>query len=215
MKKTWLYAFTAAMALSMTACGSKTTETEPVETTMEETVETVEETTEEAVDVDETEEADESVDDAETEDGDTEESAELVSSDEASVAQTLLADFNAMIEENADISAQEIASSLISNEIILFAADTAPVEEGLLTGFGNTEITGFEDGVLFCPIIGSIPFVGYIFDLPEDADADEFAAFLEENANPRWNVCTEAEETVVETNGSKVFFVMSPISLED
>lgn len=199
MKKSLTYVLTAAMALSITACGNKTTETEPVETTIEETTmaETeVEESEEESIS------AEEGDDNVNAEDG-------------VSVAQTLLADFNALTEENADLSAEEIAASVISNEIILFAADTAPIEEGLLTGFGNAEITGFEDGVTFGPIIGSIPFVGYIFDLPDDADASEFISLLEENANPRWNVCTEAEETVVSSNGDKVFFVMSPISLED
>lgn len=198
MKKSLVYFLTAAMALSITACGGKATETTAEETAIEET--TMEETSEA-----ETEEASESEEETENSaDGET-----------TSVAHTLLADFHTLAEENADMSAQEIAASIISNEIILFAADTVPVEEGLLTGFGNTEITGFEDGAMFGPIIGSIPFVGYIFEASDEAAADELSALLEENANPRWNVCTEAEETVVETDGNKVFFVMSPISLED
>jgi len=37
---------------------------------------------------------------------------------------------------------------------------------------------------------------------------------LKDNANPRWNICTEAEETVVGSVDNKVFFVMCPKSFE-
>jgi hypothetical protein len=37
---------------------------------------------------------------------------------------------------------------------------------------------------------------------------------LKDNADPRWNICVEAEETVCEQVGNKVFFVMCPKSLE-
>ena len=127
------------------------------------------------------------------------------------VGETLLEDFK---NDNAG-TAQEIAERLISNEIIEFAGTTMPVEPGLVAGFDNAEITGFEEGVMFAPMMGTIPFVGYIFTLEEGADVEAFKSTLEENANLRWNICTEAEELTVDSEGNKVFFLMSPKSFEE
>lgn len=128
---------------------------------------------------------------------------------ETTVGSTLLADFYTKTG-----TAQEIADALLSNEVIQFMGATMPVEEGLLNGFGETEIKGFKEGVMFAPMIGTIPFVGYIFTLEEGADLDAFKALLKDNANLRWNICTEAEELIVENNGNTVFFLMSPKSFE-
>lgn len=227
MKKSFIYIISAAMALSMTACSSKTAEPETT-VAVESEVET--ESTAESEDANvpaETEATDapaESGDAPAADMGVTDESADSAedaagnesnTSADGSVAQALLADFEAQVSENNALTAQEIADALLTNEVILFSGVTMPVEEGLLMGFDNAEITGFDEGVMFAPVIGSIPFVGYVFDLPDDANADDFIAVLEENANPRWNICTEAEETVVESAGDKVFFVMSPISFEE
>lgn len=125
------------------------------------------------------------------------------------VGTTLLADFMTM----TDKSNQEIADTLLTNSIIQFMPATMPVEEGLLNGFDN-EIKGFEEGVMFGPAIGTIPFVGYIFTVAEGGDVDAFVKTLEDNANLRWNICTEAEELIVENVGNKVFFVMCPTSFE-
>ena len=90
-----------------------------------------------------------------------------------------------------------------------------PVEEGMLTGFGNTEIKGFSEGTMFSPMIGTIPFVSYVFVLKDDTDAKEFVSTLESNADMRWNICTEAEEKLVETVDNKVFFIMCPKAIEE
>lgn len=138
---------------------------------------------------------------------------EDVSSDtnsESTVGQTLLADFKA----NSKGTAQEIADRLLKNEIIQFMSAATPVEEGLLSGFDNAEIKGFKDGVMFGPMMSSIAFVGYIFELDEDADVDAFKQTLKDSANLRWNICVEAEELIVENQENKVFFLMSPKSFE-
>jgi len=116
---------------------------------------------------------------------------------------------------NSEGSAQEVADRLILNEILPFEAATMPVEPGLLTGFDNAEITGFKEGVMFAPMMGTIPFVGYVFVLEDGVDVTEFVETLGENANLRWNICTEAEEMVVEAEGNTVFFLMSPKSFEE
>ena len=123
----------------------------------------------------------------------------------------LLTDFEERKEANADITAQELADGIITNEKILFAPTTMPVEPGFLSGFSN-EITGFSEGVMFAPMIGSIAFVGYIFEV--DGDVDAFMENLKSNADLRWNICVEAEETVVGNVGNTVFFVMCPTALE-
>ncbi len=129
---------------------------------------------------------------------------------ETTVGSTLLADFKA---DNAG-TAQEIADRILKNEIIQFMGAAMPVEEGLLTGFDNAEIKGFKEGVMFAPMIGTIPFVGYIFELAEDTDAETFKTTLKESANLRWNICVTAEELIVESEGNKVFFLMCPKSFE-
>ena len=132
-----------------------------------------------------------------------------------SPAQTLLAAFKEQVAADASLGAQELADALLTNSVIPFAGASMPVESGLLMGFGEAEITDFEEGVMFAPMIGSIPFMGYVFDLADSADVDAFIATLKDNADPRWNICTEAEETVVEAVGDKVFFVMSPAQFEE
>lgn len=79
-------------------------------------------------------------------------------------------------------------------------------KEGFLNGF-KEEIKGFKKAYGFSPMIGSIPFVGYVFEV-EDAAA--FREKLLSVADPRWNICTEAAETVCVTDGNYVFFTMCP-----
>ncbi len=126
------------------------------------------------------------------------------------VGKILLMDFERYIQGNPDVSAQEMADHILANSIIQFSGTTMAVEEGLLAGFNNAEITGFDEGVMFAPMIGSIPFVGYIFTLPDGADTEAFLQLLTDNADPRWNICTEADETVTGKAENMIFFVMSP-----
>lgn len=117
--------------------------------------------------------------------------------------------------ENSEGSAQEVADRLIQNEILPFEAVTMPVEPGFLTGFDNTEITGFSEGVMFAPMMGTIPFVGYVFVLEDGVDVTGFVETLGDNANLRWNICTEAEEMVVEAEENTVLFLMCPKNFEE
>ena len=126
------------------------------------------------------------------------------------VGQTLLAAFKA----DSTGTAQEIADRLISNEIIQFMGGAMPIEEGLLSGFDNTEIKGFKEGAMFAPMMSSIAFVGYVFELEDGADVEAFKTILKDSANLRWNICVEAEELIVENEGNKVFFLMCPKSFE-
>lgn len=191
MKKIIALLACLAMLLSMAACANTKTPdtTEPTDVATEPTDEITEPT-------DEITEP-------------TDEATEPVAT-EGTVGETLLATFKA----NATGTAQEIADLVISNPIIQFMPATMPMEAGLLNGFNETEITGFEECVMFGPMIGTIPFIGYIFTLAEGSDVEAFKTLLKDNANLRWNICTAAEELVVENEGNTVFFLMCPTTFE-
>ena len=130
-----------------------------------------------------------------------------------SPANTLKAEFVELAKGGN--SALQIAEKLVTNEIIPFAGGAMEVEPGLLAGLDNYEVKGFKSGAVFMPMIGSIAFVGYVFELEAGADVNAFVNELTTNANPRWNICVEAEETVTGTEGNMVFFCMSPLSFEE
>lgn len=126
-------------------------------------------------------------------------------------AQYLLDDFNTIVAENPDFTTEEIATELAANEAILFMSGAMPVEAGFLSGFSD-EITGFESATMFGPMMGSIAFVGYVFELADGEDVEAFKTKLNDLADPRWQICVAAEETVCESVGNLVFFVMAPLA---
>ena len=123
---------------------------------------------------------------------------------------TLGATILEVFRANSAKTPEEIANACLSSPAIEFMGSVMPVEEGALTGI-DTEINGFSSGYMFAPNIGTIPFVGYILEAGDKAA--ELAETMKANANPRWNICTEAEETVVEEKDGKVFFLMCPKNL--
>lgn len=133
---------------------------------------------------------------------------------ELTVGETLLNSFHTAVDKDPTISAENLAEVILSNSIIEFEGAQIPVENGLLTGFGNVEITGFKEGIMFSPMISTIPFIGYIFILDDDKDAAEFTQNLKDNADLRWNICTEADEMIADYSGNIVFFLMCPNNFE-
>lgn len=129
----------------------------------------------------------------------------------STMGQTLLADFKARANKGTVL---EIAEGILTNSVIQFMGGAMPVEEGYLAGF-DSEITGFKSGATFAPMIGSIAFVGYVFELENEADVAGFISNLQKNANKRWNICVEADEMVTGSVGNKVFFVMCPKATEE
>lgn len=79
-------------------------------------------------------------------------------------------------------------------------------ENSYIAGF-NTEIKGYKNGYAIRPMIGTIPFIAYIFEVN---DTDNFVKTLTDNADLRWNICTEADEMQSAVVDNYVFFVMSP-----
>ncbi len=209
MKKAMVLLLMAAMMTAFAACGGGAENSSVAETTAP---------TEAATEAP-TEEATEEETEAETEAPTEAESESDAGNNHAAagdtVAQTLLQDFKDRVAADPAANTQTLADGLLTNSVIQFSGATMPVEPGLLSGFGNAEITGFKEGTMFAPMIGSIAFVGYVFELEEGTDAAAFISTLETNADPRWNICVEAEETVVEQAENKVFFVMSPKSMTE
>ncbi len=130
----------------------------------------------------------------------------------ATVAATFVEAFKAEAAKEG-ATANTIATALSTNETVAFMPMVQDMEAGYLAGF-DADITGFAACTAFMPMIGTIPFVSYVFELAADADADAFITTLKDNANLRWNICTAAEEMLVETEGNFVFFIMAPLSFE-
>ena len=124
----------------------------------------------------------------------------------ATMGDTMLAVFRA----NRDKSVDDIANACISDKSIQFFGMTAPMEEGFFPEFDG-DVKGFSKCVKFGPAMGSIAFSGLVFEVSGDANA--FANDLKSRANPRWNICVEADQTVCEVSGNRVFFLMCPKTL--
>lgn len=119
--------------------------------------------------------------------------------------------FEAVMAEEPTPSAIDAAFALSVDESIQFMAGSSEIVPGYLAGF-TQEISGFKSGATFGPMIGSIAFIGYVFELEEGADVKEFMSTLTENSDPRWNICVEADQTVAGAYNNMVFFLMCPES---
>lgn len=139
-----------------------------------------------------------------------EEKKDEQSNENKSVATVLTEQFQKEIENEKDL--KKIAENISNNEILQISTDvTSLTKKDYLSGF-TTEIKGFKEAVVIRPMIGAIPFIAYIF---ETENSEEFAKKLEENADLRWNVCTEADELKTVTVDNYVFFVMAPNNFEE
>ncbi len=132
----------------------------------------------------------------------------------ATMGQTLLQSFQRLYEEDPQRDLESLGQQILAEETVGFQGSTAPVEPGALMGFGSTAIEGFSQGVMFAPVISTIPFVGYLFRLAPDTDADAFVQTLKDAADLRWNICTQADEVVVDRQDDVVFFLMCPRSMD-
>lgn len=191
-----------SICLSLTACGSNTNSTE---STTESTQTTATDTTTE-----ETVSTTESIETSTTETS--LETTEENTAASGSVAEAARDTFFAIMESDNGLSTEEIANLMLEKSNYPFASATMVVEPGFLSGF-QAEIDGFDEGCMFSPVIATIPFVGYIFKVENDQDA--FKTTLEENADLRWNICTEADEMLIESKDQYVLFLMCPSQLDE
>ena len=134
--------------------------------------------------------------------------------DAGTMGSTLWDAFVEALNQNPDANTETLANTLIGNPVIQFMGMAMPVEAGTeyFAGFDNYTITGFDSAASFGPMIGSIPFIGYVFQVSEGTDVNTFLSNLTGNCNPRWNICVEADQTVAGAVGNMVLFVMCPAS---
>lgn len=137
------------------------------------------------------------------------------SESDTTLGQSLAQSFQDQVVLDTDMDLADIVQAVTDDAQLPFAVVTAPVEEGLLTGCGNQEITGFTEGVTFGPEVSTVPFLGYVFRTADDSAAVSLLETLKECADPDWNVCTSADETILQREGNLVFFLMCPESLEE
>lgn len=134
--------------------------------------------------------------------------------DAASVGGQHWAAFVEQVAANPEATVEELANALVTLEINQFMGGAMPVDPEYFPGFDNYKPEGYTSGAMFMPMIGSIAYVGYVFELAEDADVAAFVQALTDNCNPRWNICVEADQTVAGSQGNKVFFLMCPATYE-
>ncbi len=70
----------------------------------------------------------------------------------------------------------------------------------------DTTITGYSHIYGLLPMFGGFPFVMYVF---ETDDVDALKTMVDAHADLRWNICTEAEEKLIEVVDGKIVFVMA------
>ena len=131
---------------------------------------------------------------------------------ENSTAAKLWAEFEQAVTQNNDAAPKDIASILVERMADTFFGEATQLEKDaeFFTGFDNYKITGYKDGAVYMPMMGSIAFVGYVFELEDTIDPSAFLKSLTDNCNPRWNICVEADQTVAGAIGNRVFFLMCP-----
>ncbi len=124
----------------------------------------------------------------------------------------LWAEFEQAVTQNNDAAPKDIASVLVERMADTFFGEATQLEKDaeFFTGFDNYKITGYKDGAVYMPMMGSIAFVGYVFELEDTIDPSAFLKSLTDNCNPRWNICVEADQTVAGAIGNRVFFLMCP-----
>lgn len=119
-------------------------------------------------------------------------------------ADTIGTQYEQAFMKSSGTNPNDIADELMKEKRVEYDLVKMDVVPGYLSGF-DKEIHGFTSGVQFAPMIGSIPFVAYVF---ESDNPKALADTLEAEANLAWNICTEADEKVVAVNNNFVFFVM-------
>lgn len=115
---------------------------------------------------------------------------------------------------NPDSSLNDVITKFINSAPTPFEISSTLAEEGYLAGFTDTEITGFKEAYQIGPMIGSIPFIAYAFEVDE-SNVEEFKTMLLDHADLRWNICTEADSKMCVSHGKFVFFIMSPDTFEE
>ena len=115
------------------------------------------------------------------------------------------------VKNNPEIATGEIVYNILMSEAgsVLGFCENADMPEGFLPGF-SADITGFKNATVFTPMAAGFAFMGYVFELEENADVNAFMQTLEANHDTRWMICMTAEMVTMGSYDNYVLFVMSP-----
>ena len=80
----------------------------------------------------------------------------------------------------------------------------SPMEAGYLPWFSN-EVDGFAECYVTMPMIGSIPFISYVFRVSSASEAEAFLAKVSPDLNLRYVLCKPADTLVTAIYGDLVF----------
>ena len=126
------------------------------------------------------------------------------------VAVSLSEVFKEVIKETQDL--EEVAKKISESEILVPETQVFKIgKKDYLSGF-DEEIKGFKKAVGIAPMIGTIPFIAYVFEVE---NPEEFKTTLEEHAQLNWNICTVADEMKITVEDNYIFFIMSPSNFEE
>ena len=139
----------------------------------------------------------------------------LVSGSGETFGENVLIEARITMEENKDADPLTIVTKL-SERKMFEEMSLMPVEldPSYAPGLDASALKGYDKAALMSPMIGVIPFVTYVFQVSEGTDANAFAEQLKTIADPNWNICTSADETLTFVEGNTVIFLMSPASME-
>lgn len=139
-----------------------------------------------------------------------EEKETVTNNEPKTVAATLSKSFESIAKKEKSI--EKMAQTIANNEVIIPEMQTFEIgKDDYLAGF-KEEIKGFKNAYGIAPMIGTIPFIGYVFEVE---NPEEFVKTLKEYAQLDWNICTQADEMKISTVDNYVFFVMSPNTFEE
>lgn len=124
------------------------------------------------------------------------------------IGERLYAIFTAAVDSGK--KGQEITDAMAETfQEVGLGSDTR--EPGYLPGF-SSDVTGFAHCYGANPWISTLPFACYVFELDttDEAALNSFLDSITAISDPRWNICTEAGETIGRVYGGYVFFGMFP-----
>lgn len=108
-----------------------------------------------------------------------------------------------------DMSLADIMDAILDGVQDLPAYEPMELTEENFEFFAFLPYAEGYEGLQADALIGSIAHSVVLVRVPADADAEQAAADMEANANPRKWICVEAEKTVVRQYGDTILLVMS------
>ncbi len=200
MKKLIALALSVLMLLSLVACGNTPAETTPEVTEPEVTTPEAPETPEVPAD-----------------------NVIAPTVEEGTWGAAFWADFQNVVAANKGANADAIMAALLETEsgkatssmmVGSMPVETEkPFEEFAHTGF-FTFVSGFKSAsMLINMMMGGTPFLIYVFELDESANVREFVKLLNDNIDPNYMICGDAETTTVGAVDNYALTVLAPAEM--